>query len=69
MDYENRPNIVIWRCSECGATKEGGMRPPEGWLEISFWNGVRFIRYAFCSYSCTSIWSGKRYDAQPKEVR
>ena len=59
--------IITWICAECDKKLEGTMHPPEGWLEISFWNGVRFVRHSFCSYQCAGNWSLKRYEAQPKE--
>ena len=61
--------IITWVCEECGRQKQAGLRPPEGWNEVSFWNGAKFVRFSFCSYSCASIWAGKRYDAAPKEVQ
>lgn len=60
--------IITWICEECQRKLEGTLHPPQGWLEISFWNGARFIRHAFCSYKCASLWAGKRYDEPSKEV-
>ena len=60
--------IITWVCEECQKKLEGGLRPPEGWNELSFWNGERFIRYSFCSYKCASLWAGNRYD-KPKEAQ
>jgi len=37
---------VTWRCEECQKRQEGGLRPPRGWVELSFWDGERFIRYS-----------------------
>ena len=61
--------IVLWKCNECGNERQAGLKPPEGWLEISFWNGYKFIRHSFCSYRCATSWCGKRYDLQPKSIK
>ncbi len=58
-----------WKCDNCGTQQTGGVKPPEGWVETSFWNSQRFIRNVFCSYSCLSNWSSRRYDLQPKHLR
>ena len=62
--------IITWVCENCNKRLEGGLRPPRGWVEVSFWDGQRqkFHRYSFCSYACASAWAGKRYDEQPKEA-
>lgn len=57
-----------WTCDNCGAQQEGGQKPPEGWIETSFFTGIKFVRHAFCSYSCLAGWASGRYDLQPKEV-
>ena len=57
---------IVWVCEECGLRKQGGLRPPMGWCELSYWNGERFVRFAFCSYACCGKWCGKRYE-EPKE--
>jgi len=54
--------IITWICEECRREQQGAMRPPEGWCEISFWNGERFIRFSFCSYRCAGQWCGNRYE-------
>ena len=58
---------LIWECEECQRTQEGGLRPPEGWCGISFWNGQRFVRFSFCSYQCAGAWCLKRYDKEPSK--
>lgn len=57
-----------WTCDNCGVQTEGSNKPPEGWLETSFWTGLRFVRNAFCSYSCLAEWASKRYDKQPNFI-
>ena len=57
--------IITWECSECKKQQTGGMQPPLGWLEISFWNGERFIRFSFDSYACAGKWCEGRYE-EPK---
>jgi hypothetical protein len=56
--------IITWVCEECRKQRQGGLRPPKGWCEVSFWNekSQKFHRFSFCSYSCCSIWTGKRYE-------
>jgi hypothetical protein len=64
------PATVLWRCENCSQTKEAGLKPPVGWVELSYWDGGRnkFHRFSFCSYQCASIWAGKRYD-EPTGVK
>ena len=61
---------VNWKCECCGKMQQGGFRPPVGWVELSYWDGGRskFHRFSFCSYACSSIWAGKRYEVAGKEV-
>jgi len=60
---------VFWKCENCQKTKEGGLRPPKGWVEVSFWDGLRnkFHRFSLCSYKCAGKWCQNRYD-EPQEV-
>lgn len=58
-----------WKCDGCGLQTQGEYKPPEGWVETSFWTGVHFVRNAFCSYACLAQWASQRYDKQPKFVR
>jgi len=56
--------IITWICEECRQQKEGGLRPPQNWVELSYWHPskAKFMRYSFCSYRCCSLWAGERYD-------
>ena len=58
---------IIWKCEKCERQLEGGMHPPENWVEISFWNSVRFVRFSFCTYKCAGEWCLKRYDKEPSK--
>jgi len=49
--------LTNWKCDSCGSQTGGGQKPPEGWLETSFWNGIHFVRNAFCSYACLAKWA------------
>jgi len=56
------PRSTNWRCDGCGLQAEGDFKTPRGWVETSFWTGIKFVRNSFCSYSCLAEWAGKRYD-------
>lgn len=60
--------IITWVCEQCERKQEGGMRPPQGWNELSYWNAPKgmFIRHSFCSYRCAGQWCQGRYD-EPRE--
>lgn len=60
---------ITWICEECVRRKQGGLRPPKGWLEVSYWDGLRnkFHRHSFCSYSCAAAWCSQRYEVMQEE--
>jgi len=61
--------VITWICESCGKERNGGLRPPEGWNELSFWNGVRFVRFSFCSYACTAALAANRHEVREEAQR
>lgn len=61
---------VTWICDTHGCQTTGtGMKPPSGWLEVSYWDFIqgKYIRFVFCGYECLGKWAEERA-AEAKEV-